>query len=135
MSLNVNKIILVGRVTKAPELKTLPSGQSICNLSIATNRTYTQNGEKKEDVEFSDVVVFGIQAENTAKYVEKGQEVAIVGRNQTRQWEKDGVKHYRTEIIADSIQFGTKAPKVEDTKADYPVQGENGTPNPEDIPF
>ena len=119
MSLNVNKIILVGRVTKSPELKTLGSGQSICNLSIATNRTYTQNGEKKEDVEFSDVVVFGIQAENTAKYVEKGQEVAIVGRNQTRQWEKDGVKHYRTEIIADSIQFGTKAPKTESTSVDY----------------
>ncbi len=129
MSLNVNKIILVGRVTKAPELKTLPSGQSICNLSIATNRTYTQNGEKKEDVEFSDVVVFGIQAENTAKYVEKGQEVAIVGRNQTRQWEKDGVKHYRTEIIADSIQFGNKAPKAGDIKADYQESiGEDGIP-------
>ena len=129
MSLNVNKIILVGRVTKAPELKTLPSGQSICNLSIATNRTYTQNGEKKEDVEFSDVVVFGIQAENTAKYVEKGQEVAIVGRNQTRQWEKDGVKHYRTEIIADSIQFGSKAPKAGDIKADYQESiGEDGIP-------
>ena len=129
MSLNVNKIILVGRVTKAPELKTLPSGQSICNLSIATNSTYTQNGEKKEDVEFSDVVVFGIQAENTAKYVEKGQEVAIVGRNQTRQWEKDGVKHYRTEIIADSIQFGTKAPKAENASVDYqdPI-GEDGIP-------
>ena len=129
MSLNVNKIILVGRVTKSPELKTLPSGQSICNLSIATNRTYTQNGEKKEDVEFSDVVVFGIQAENTAKYVEKGQEVAIVGRNQTRQWEKDGVKHYRTEIIADSIQFGNKAPKAGDIKADYQESiGEDGIP-------
>lgn len=123
MSINVNVVHIAGRLTVKPELKALPSGMQICNLSIATNHVYTKDGEKKESVEYHNVLLFGKQAENTAKYLDKGDGAYVSGRLQTRSYEKDGVKHYRTEIIADSIQFGEKAPtpKVGNTDLDYPM--------------
>lgn len=131
MSLNVNQINVCGRLTRDPELKALPSGQPVANVSIATNHVYTtKDGEKKESVEYHEVILFGRQAENTAKYLKKGDEAFVTGRNQTRTWEKDGVTHKRTEIIADSIQFGSKTQKVETTPAtqgnmtDYPMPEE-----------
>lgn len=139
MSVNLNSVIICGRLVRDPELKALPSGGQVTTLSIATNHVYTKDGEKKESVEYHNVVLFGKQAENTAKYLKKGDEALVMGRNQTRSWDKDGVKMYRTEIIADSIQFGSKA-KVEAPKTtpathpnmpDYPEEDIN----PEDIPF
>ena len=131
MSFNVNQINVCGRLTRDPELKTLPSGQQVANVSIATNHVYTnKDGEKKESVEYHEVILFGRQAENTAKYLKKGDEAFVTGRNQTRTWEKDGVTHKRTEIIADSIQFGSKTQKVEtppapqNTMPDYPMPEE-----------
>ena len=137
MSINLNVIHVAGRLTKDIELKSLPTGQQIANLSVATNHVYTKDGEKKETVQFHDIILFGKQAENASKYLHKGDGVYIQGRNQTRQWEKDDIKHYRTEIIADTIQFGEKAPvpKVGNTDIPYDVPGENGIPRPEDIPF
>ena len=132
MSLNYNAVTICGRLTRDPELKALPSGQQIANLSIATNHVYTKDGEKKESVEYHEVIIFSKQAENTAKYLHKGDEALVTGRLQTRSWEKDGVTHRRTEIIADSIQFGSKAPtpKVGNTDVDYPMP-EDGV----EIPF
>lgn len=106
--MNVNTIIFGGRITSAPELKALPSGQNVANFSVASNDSYTKDGEKVENTEFGNVVVYGKQAENCAKYLVKGQEVLVEGKIQTRSWDKDGTKMYRTEIIARSVQFGSK---------------------------
>lgn len=137
MSLNHNHVTICGRLVRDPEKKAMPSGQSITSLSIATNHVYTKDSEKKESVEYHNVVIFGKQADNTALYLKKGDEALVTGRLQTRSWDKDGTKMYRTEIIADSIQFGSKAPvpKVGNTEVPYDVPGDNGVPNPEDIPF
>lgn len=127
MSINLNVAHIAGRLTRDPELKALPSGQSIANLSIATNHTYTnKEGEKKDIAEYHNVIIFGKQAENSAKFLKKGDEALVEGRLQTRSWDKDGQKQSRTEIIANSIQFGSKAPtpKAGNTDVDYPVPEE-----------
>ncbi len=105
----LNKVFIAGNLTRDPELKALPSGASVSSFGVATNRTWKdQNGEKKEATEFHNVVVFGRQAETCAQYLKKGQQVLVEGRLQTRSWEKDGAKQYRTEIVAERVQFGSK---------------------------
>ena len=95
--MQINKVIFAGNLTRDPELKALPSGQNICNLSLAANEVYTsKDGEKKESTEYGNIVIFGKQAENTAKYLKKGDSALVEGKLQTRSWEKDGVKQYRT---------------------------------------
>jgi single-strand DNA-binding protein len=112
----LNKAIVVGNLTREVELKALPNGTAVANLSIATNRFFKdKDGNKGEQVEFHNVIVFGSQADNCGKFLVKGQEVLVEGRIQTRNYEKDGVKHYRTEIIADSVQFGSKPKSAEGT--------------------
>ena len=142
--------MIYGNLTRDPELKALPSGMNVCSMSIATNRVYKdRDGNRKEDTEYHNVVVFGSQAENSSKYLSKGNGVYIEGRLQTRSWEKDGQKQYRTEIVADRVQFGPKngsgggysntnsstSDSASDSKApsvpDYPEE----EINPEDIPF
>ncbi len=107
----LNKALLIGNLTRDPELKALPSGIKVCNLSIATNRYYTnKEGAKQEVVEFHNVVAFAKLGELAGQYLKKGQQVYIEGRLQTRSWDgQDGQKRYRTEIVADSVQFGNKA--------------------------
>lgn len=151
MSINLNVAIVSGRLVRDPELKALPSGTSICNFSLATNHVYTKDGERKESVEYHNVVLFGKQADNTARFLKKGSEALVEGRLQTRSWEKDGVKHYRTEIIGDSIQFGSKQssqndndqdddeeeapkPKTRTKKVEAPEYPEEDI-DPEDIPY
>lgn len=132
--MNINKVIFAGNLTRDPELKALPSGINVCNLSIASNEVFTnKDGEKKENTEFGNIVLFGKQAENTAKYLKKGDSALVEGKMQTRSWDKDGVKMYRTEIIAQSIQFGSKRNEAKDESVlpDYPED----EINPEDIPF
>lgn len=107
----LNKVILVGNLTRDPELKALPTGSKVANFSLATNRVYKDaNGAKKEEVEFHNVVVFGKQAENSALYLKKGQSCMVEGRIQTRSWDdtNSGGKKYRTEIVAETVQFGQK---------------------------
>lgn len=105
----LNKAIIIGNLTRDPELKSLPSGVHVATFSVATNRVYKdKDGVKQEDAQFHNIVVFGNQAENTAKYLTKGNSVLVEGRLQTRSWEQDGVKRYRTEIVADRVQFGPK---------------------------
>jgi len=138
--MQINKVIFAGNLTRDPELKALPSGQNICNLSLAANEVYTsKDGEKKESTEYGNIVIFGKQAENTAKYLKKGDSALVEGKLQTRSWEKDGVKQYRTEIIAQSIQFGGKR---DSTPAKTEGQSPSVLPeypedeiNPEDLPF
>ncbi len=105
-----NKAIIIGNVTRDPEMKALPSGAKVTSLSIATNRVWKdQSGAKKEQTDFHNVVVFGRQAETVAQYVKKGSMLMVEGRIQTRSWDgADGKKNYRTEIVADRVQFGPR---------------------------
>lgn len=130
----LNSAMIYGNLTRDPELKALPSGQSVCSLSLATNEVFTnKDGARKESTEYHNVILFGKQAENTAKYLKKGDSAFVDGKLQTKSWEKDGVKHYRTEIIARTIQFGSKRKENKDESVlpDYPEE----EINPEDIPY
>jgi single-strand DNA-binding protein len=106
----LNKVYLIGNLTRDPEHKALPSGLKVTSFGLATNRVYRdKEGKTQESTEFHNIVVFGRQAETSAQYLKKGQSVLIEGRLQTRSWEQDNVKRYRTEIIADRVQFGPKS--------------------------
>ena len=139
--MNINQVTVVGRLTRDPELKALPSGMQVANMSIATSYTYTDKDKKKvETPEYHNIVLFGRTAEVAGQYLKKGQLAGIIGRLQTRNWEKDGVKHYRTEIIADKLQMGPKTGDGSVKSAVATTTG--GTPeypeediNPDDIPF
>jgi single-strand DNA-binding protein len=146
-----NKAIIIGNLTRDPELKSLPSGIQVCSMSLATNRVWKdKNGAKQESVDYHNVVIFGRQAETTAQFLRKGASAMVEGRMQTRSWDSpDGKKNYRTEIVADRVQFGpraagasTSAPAVVAPKSteqtpppidtiEYPEEDIN----PEDIPF
>jgi single-strand DNA-binding protein len=144
----INKAMIYGNLTRNPELRALPSGVQVCSFSVATNRVYNdRDGKRQESTDYHNVVVFGRQAETTAQYMKKGSAVFVEGRLQTRSWDKDGQKQYRTEIVADRVQFGPRggeggggAPRA----GSEPEQdaGGGGAPsypdeeiNPEDIPF
>ncbi len=146
----LNKVLLIGNLTRDPELKALPSGIKVTSFSLATNRVWRdKDGKTQEATEYHNVVVFGRQAETSGQYLKKGQSALIEGRLQTRSWDQDGTKKYRTEIIADKVQFGPKAgggsaPSTfnnkdegtdklpdENVAIDYPED----EINPDDIPF
>ena len=147
----LNKAIVIGNLTRDPELRSLPSGIKVCSFSLATNRVWKdKNGAKQEAADYHNVVVFGRQAETVAQYMKKGNSILVEGRMQTRSWDDktSGEKKYRTEIIADRTQFGPRgtgstggAPQAGTPKAqveekeldsiEYPEEDIN----PEDIPF
>lgn len=152
----LNKAIVYGNLTRDPELKSLPSGIQVTTFSLATNRVWkNKDGAKQENTDYHNVVVFGRQAETAAQYLKKGSSAMVEGRMQTRSWEgTDGKKNYRTEIVADRVQFGPRAggssgsysskagaadddqgapaPKADNMDTiEYPAE----EINPEDIPF
>jgi len=145
----LNKVILIGNLTRDPELKALPSGTKVCNFSIATNRVFKdKEGQRQESVEYHNIVAFARTGELVAQYMRKGYQVMIEGRMQTRSWDaNDGQKKYRTEVIAESVQFGSRpggagsgpkagskegeTPSSTGEKIDYPTE----EINPDDIPF
>lgn len=106
----LNKALIIGNLTRDPESRALPSGVTVTSFSVATNRVWKdKGGAKQESTDFHNIVVFGRQAETVAQYLKKGSSVLIEGRIQTRSWEgADGVKKYRTEIVADRVQFGPR---------------------------
>jgi single-strand DNA-binding protein len=105
----INKVILYGNLTRDPELKALPTGANVCNFSIATNRTFKdKNGVKQDQTEYHNIVAFGRTADLIKQYVKKGSPLYVEGRLQTRSWDKEGVKQYRTEILLEQMQFGPK---------------------------
>ena len=108
----LNKVFIIGNLTRDPELKAIPSGTKVCSFSVATNRVWKdKNGAKQEAVDYHNIVVFGRQAETTAQYMKKGSQVMIEGRMQTRSWDDatTNTKKYRTEVIADRVQFGSNS--------------------------
>ncbi len=144
----LNKVFLYGNLTRDPELKALPSGQHMVSFGLATNRSYKdKNGQKQESTEFHNIVSFGRPAEVIAQYMKKGRPLYVEGRIQTRSWDSEGQKKYRTEVIVENFQFGDggrggssagggtvreeqPAPKEGD-EIKYPDE----EINPEDIPF
>lgn len=103
---SVNKVLLIGNLCADVELKYTPSSKAVANLRIATNETWKdQSGAKQERTEFHRVTVWGDQAENCSKYLAKGRSVYIEGKLQTRTYDKDGQKHYATDVIADRVVF------------------------------
>ncbi|PID52030.1 MAG: single-stranded DNA-binding protein [Candidatus Moraniibacteriota bacterium] len=110
--MNVNKAIVVGRLTQDPEMRTTPNGQTVANFTIATNTKWKdQSGQQQERTEFHNIVAWGRRGEIIGQYVTKGQELYVEGRLETRNWDdKDtGKKMYRTEIIMENFEFGAKA--------------------------
>ncbi|KKQ88224.1 MAG: Single-stranded DNA-binding protein [Parcubacteria group bacterium GW2011_GWF2_38_8] len=108
----LNKAIVIGNLTRDPELRSLPSGVKVCSFSLATNRVWKdKNGARQESADYHNIVVFGRQAETVAQYMRKGSSILVEGRMQTRSWEDktSGEKKYRTEIVADRTQFGPKS--------------------------
>lgn len=104
--MDLNKVMIIGRLTRDPELRTTPTGASVCQLGLATNFVYTnqQTGQKVENVEYHNVVMWRKLGEIAAQYLKKGQRVYIEGRLQTRSWDGDnGKKNYKTEVIADNM--------------------------------
>jgi single-strand DNA-binding protein len=135
----LNKTFLFGNLTRDPEMKSLPNGTAVTQFSIATNRIYKDaQGQKQEQAEYHNIVIFGRQAETSAQYLKKGQGVMIEGRIQTRSWDDKttGEKKYRTEIIADSVQFGPKSSgaPAEGGYAAKPTPAGNATPTPSAMP-
>jgi single-strand DNA-binding protein len=154
----LNKAIIIGNLTRDPELKSLPSGMQVTSFSLATNRVWKdKNGAKQESTDYHNIVVFGRQAETANQYLKKGASVLVEGRIQTRSWDgQDGKKQYRTEIVADRVQFGPRpagaasgagfTPSSASTSSGPKSSGEQPMPdegiaypddeiNPEDIPF
>lgn len=140
--MNLNKIILVGRTTKKPEIKTTQGGQSVTSFSIATSRNWTDKaGQKQEQAEFHNVVLWGKSAELVCQYIDKGQLLLVEGRLQTRSWQdKNGGKRQTTEIVGERVQFG---PKPAGSGANFAkkeastarVKAEEELPPVDDIPF
>src|SRR4029077_12470790 len=106
MAANINRVVLVGNLTRDPELRHTPGGTPVCSLRIAVNgRRRDESGNWADKPNYFSVSVFGNQAESCAQYLSKGRPVAIDGRLDWREWEKDGVKREAVEIVADSVQF------------------------------
>jgi len=106
----LNKALLYGNLTRDPELRALPSGQQVATFGLATNRSFrNKEGQQQEQTEFHNIVAFGRTAEVMGQYLKKGRPVFVEGRIQTRSWEAEGRKNYRTEIVVDNFQFGPQA--------------------------
>ncbi len=105
----LNKVILIGNVTQTPEMKQTSGGQNVVSFSIATNRSYKDSsGQKVESTDYHNIVAWGKLAEIVSQYADKGKQLYIEGRLQTRSWEdQSGAKQYRTEIVAEIIQLGS----------------------------
>lgn len=125
--MNFNKIVIVGNLTRDPETRTLPSGQTLTTFSIATNRVWTdQAGEKKGTAEFHNIVAFGKLAEICSRYLSKGRLALIEGRIQTRSWQDpNGNKRYRTEVIAENMQMGPKGGSFEERQPEQEISQED----------
>jgi single-strand DNA-binding protein len=119
--MNVNKVILVGRLTRDPELRNTPTGQTVASISVATNRVWKdKNGQKQEQTEFHNVVLWGRLAEIAGQYLTKGAEAYFEGRLQTRKYTaKDNTERRTTEIVAENMQLGSRAQRPQSSPSSY----------------
>ncbi|MFA6018220.1 MAG: single-stranded DNA-binding protein [Patescibacteria group bacterium] len=149
MAGSLNKVMLIGNLTREPELRKTTGGQSVCSFSLATNRSYTDaSGVKKDQPEYHNIIAWGKLGEICAQYLVKGKKVYVDGRIQTRDWEgQDGQKRYRTEIVAENMIMldrggsptaGTPGPALSTgaaAMADEPAANPDDEIKLEDIPF
>jgi single-strand DNA-binding protein len=143
MAGSVNKVILIGRLGRDPEMRFTPNGRAVTNFTMATNEVWTdQNSERQERTEWHRIVAWGKLAENCAKLLTKGKQVYIEGRLQTRQWDdRDGNKRYTTEVVANTMQLLTPADNAGRFTGDQDDPGyspNDSTPDNQefdDIPF
>lgn len=113
--MNINRVMLGGNLTRDPELRYVPSGKAVVNITLAVNRKYKSQGELKEEVSFVRVLIWGKTAELTAEYVKKGDPLFVEGRLKTRSWETDeGRKRTILEVIAERVHFIGHKKKAED---------------------
>jgi single-strand DNA-binding protein len=126
---DLNRITLSGRVATDPELKYLPSGTAVTNLRLASNRTYTSNGERRDEALFVDVEVYGKPAEALAQHKAKGDFLVVDGRLRQHSWERDGQRQSRLAIVADQVSFGPNTKGA--AGAISPAEGEEK----DDLPF
>ncbi len=126
MPASFNKVLLLGNLTRDPELRYIPSGQAVTSFTVASNRTYlAASGEKKEDVSFIRVVTWARLAETCNEYLKKGSQVFVEGRLQSRSWEaQDGTKRSAVEVVASGVQFlgRPSASASHDNSASYPEE-------------
>ena len=141
--MNINKVILVGRLTRDPEIRTTGTGSTVASFGLATNRFWTdKNGQKQEETEFHNIVIFGKLAELAGQYLVKGQEAYFEGRLQTRSYTgKDNIERKVTDVVVSEMQFGAKpqgggqgnygAPRNNfNQSAQVAPQGQNSAPAP-----
>jgi len=141
--MNLNKVMIIGNLTRDPETRTIPSGQSVSSFSVATNRRWkdTKTGEPKEASEFHNIVAWGKLADICNQYLKKGSKVYLEGRLQTRSWDdQNGNKKYRTEIVANNLIMLDRAGSLPSTKNETPTPKKDKQPaeeeiSVEDIPF
>ena len=141
--MDLNKVMLIGRITRQPELKTTTTGQNVVSFSIATNRNWKdKDGNKQERAEFHNLVAWGKLADICSQYLEKGKKIYVEGRLQTRDWEgQDGVKRYRTEVVMSEMIMLDRAGSGNSGSTDEIVvepledNGPTDEVNLEDIPF
>ncbi len=124
MSLEINSIVIGGNLARDVELKDTSTGRKVCTMVVANNRTYMSNGNKMKETAFVDVEVWGVIAENCAKYLKKGSPVVVVGRLKQDKWEQDGQKRSRLKIVATNVQFLTSANRENGESAAAHVQME-----------
>lgn len=131
----MNKVVLIGRLTKDPELRFAPTtGKAVTSITVAVDRR-TKNKDGKREADFINVIIWGAQAEATANYMTKGRLIAVSGRLQTRVYEgKDGIKRYITEVIADEIKF-LDWKKNSESNPDSDFDAEITPEDDGDIPF
>lgn len=136
----VNKVILIGRLGADPELKYMPSGDPVANFNLATDESYRdKDGNTKEKTEWHRIVAFRRLAEICGEYLKKGKLVYIEGKIQSRSWEdKNGVKRYTTEVVANAMQMLGKKGEIDESTTDQPTQDTNSQKlesEDEDLPF
>ncbi|RME83098.1 MAG: single-stranded DNA-binding protein [Planctomycetota bacterium] len=130
---NLNKVLLIGRLTRDPELRYTNSGTAVADLGLAVNRYYTSpDGTKKDETCFLDITVWGKQAENCHKYLAKGRQVFVEGRLKMDTWEKDGQRRSKIGVVADTVQFLDRSPSVETS---YNSSVDSDSAEDDDIPF
>jgi single-strand DNA-binding protein len=136
---SLNKVFLIGNLTRDPELRYIPSGSAVATFTVAVNRVYIQQGEKKEEVSYIKVVVWAKMAETCGEYLSKGSPVFVEGRIQSRSWETpQGEKRSTTEVIAERVQFlgRGKSSKQEGGADAEPAEPQTNVPSSgEDAPF
>ena len=134
---SLNKVFLIGNLTRAPELRYTPSGTAVSDLRLAVNRSYsTQGGERREETCFLTVVVWGKQAESSAQYLDKGSPVHVEGRLQTRDWEtKDGQRRNVVEVVAERLQFLGRGRAQTSSAEAEPAEDAASAGEADEVPF